>query len=124
MAARKTIRKTKTAGRSKAPLSMSVLEKQMWEADGVLFIPWNAHIGGEIVPIHATWQSVQAALRGAYLEPVYLLSGNVLIVDEDGMNKRLHWNSVATSIARLSGVEAIVGDAVFVPKHLVQKVLG
>lgn len=103
---------------------MSVMERQMWDAGKVLFIPWNAHLGGEIVPIHATWESVHAALRGAYLEPVYLLSGNVLIVDEDGVNKRLHWNSLATTIARMSGVEAIVGDVVFVPKHLVRKVLG
>jgi hypothetical protein len=118
---------SKTRGGAMPP-HMSAMEAQLWEvvfnASAAMFIGSAAHVNGVMFPIDATWKAVQEALHGAYLEPVRLRSGNMLIVDEEGLLKHLAWNSVATSIAMSAGVEAIVGDAVFVPKHLVRKVLG
>lgn len=126
MAARKTITKSKTKQTwpTKKPPHMSALEAQTWDFGAVLYIPARAHLDGGVIPIMPTWASVTYVMGGAHIEVVNLVSGNVLLVDEDGLNKRLAWNSVASTIAQLSGIEAIVGNAVFVPKHLVRKVLG
>jgi hypothetical protein len=131
------------AKKVKKPLRMARTESALWGLGGAIFVPANAHFS-ELAPWHgglasrgapaprdpgtrgieASWKSAKEAMGGAHLEVVRLVSGNILLVDEDGLMKRLPLNSIASSAAAASSIDAIVGDAVFVPKHLARKALG
>jgi hypothetical protein len=74
----------------------------------------------ELSTIESSFGAVRTALGGALLEPVTLPTGDVLLVDEEGVLRRLPYNVTASL---LSG-RSLVGKVAYVPKKLVKKVLG
>ena len=75
---------------------------------------------GDLSSLEPSFGAVRTALNGALLEPVTLSTGDVLLVDEEGLLRRLPFNNVASL---LSG-RPLVGKVAYVPKKLVKKVLG
>jgi hypothetical protein len=67
-----------------------------------------------------TWTAAKIAMNDAFLVPVHLPDGSVLLVDEDGLSKKLSVNTLASIMAG----QQLVGDVVLVPKKFVKKVLG
>jgi hypothetical protein len=75
---------------------------------------------GELSTIEASFGAVRTSLNGAMLEPIRMPFGDMLLVDEEGLLRRLPHNSVASLLAG----QNLVGKVAFVPKKLVKKVLG
>lgn len=77
-------------------------------------------VSGATSPCKPSFEAVKAALDDAFVTPVSLPDGGVLLADEDGLMKRLEPNLEASRLAK----QVLVGKVVYVPKALVKKVLG
>lgn len=73
-----------------------------------------------LIDLSGGFDAMKKAIGGGYIEPVYLQSGNMMIVDEDGLMKGLPFNAHASAVAGFD----IVGMAVFVPARWKTKSLG
>lgn len=73
-----------------------------------------------------TFQECYALVECEMLEAVRFKNGSVLLVDEDGLQKRSRYNEIASEIATSGTGEThfIVGKAVFLTKDEADKVLG
>ena len=70
-----------------------------------------------------SYNTLRAAIGGGMVEPVTLISGNMIIVDEEGRMKNMPLNRDATLIVgRQLGVP-IVGPMVWIPKANKRKAL-
>ena len=74
---------------------------------------------GALSTCEPSFSAVKAALDGAFVTPISLSDGT-LLVDEEGLMKRLPVNISASVLAG----QALVGKVAFVPKRLLKKVLG
>lgn len=90
-------------------------ETPKWKGAIGIFIP----VSGAITPEPIDFTRAKRLIGGGMVEPVYLPSGNLLIVDEEGLLKGMHVNEVASHSV---GVH-IAGPAVFVPKKYARKAL-
>lgn len=81
---------------------------------------------GSVTECAAEFAECQKAV-GGYVEPVFLSTGDCLLVNEDGLSLGLKPNPRASLLACWSAARlppsGIVGPAVFVPRELVDAVL-
>ena len=81
---------------------------------------------GNITTCEPTFKAVKAALDGAFVTPIRLKDGSILLVDEDGTLKDLPSNTAASVL--LAGTQfegdVLVGKVAHVPKQLVRTVIG
>ena len=77
-------------------------------------------VSGATSPCTASFSAIKVALDDAFVTPVRLPDGGVLLVDEDGLPKSLAPNLEASRLAN----QMLVGKAAYVPKALVKKVFG
>lgn len=77
-------------------------------------------VSGATSSCKPSFSAIKVALDDAFVTPVYLPDGGVLLVDEDGLPKGLAPNLEASRLAN----QMLVGKVAYVPKALVKKVLG
>lgn len=77
-------------------------------------------VSGATSPCKPSFEAVKAALDDAFVTPVTLPDGGVILADEDGLLKKLEPNLEASRLAK----QVLVGKVAYIPRALVKKVLG
>lgn len=70
--------------------------------------------------VEPSFEAVKKALDDAFVVPIRLPSGDIMLVDEDGDPRGLSVNERASQIAG----QRLVGPVALVQKHLVKRVIG
>jgi len=105
-------------GVSPPPRGMNHQEKQVYDVlvkNGALAIVFHPDKSPHALR-ELSFEILKKAIGGGYVQPVTLASGNMIVVDEEGLLKQFRLNPVLSAIASEQLGTPIVGSGVFVAR--------
>jgi hypothetical protein len=115
---KKKIRASGSGSGSSAPRGMNRHETLVYDllaSSGALAIVFHPDRGPHWLR-ELSFEILKKAIGGGYVQPVTLASGNMIVVDEEGLLKQLRLNPVLSAIASEQLGTPIVGSGVFVAR--------